>query len=168
MKWCIIQKEQSVTLPSGQSPIEKSDPNPPQQEEESHEWERKGKPGAKIDEVTFWKVTTARRSPKGQRCHNSVNIQKKQQATSLADQSGWGWALCPWAWPSLLYWLHRGCISRILSTPSGDTEPLLGSPQMWPPHAGASHRSLSAAPCRPSCTERHFVLDAQWIANMYQ
>lgn len=64
----IIRKEQSVTLPSCQSPIEKSDPNPPQQQEENHEWESKGKPGAKIDDVTVWKVTTQ------QEGHQKVNV----------------------------------------------------------------------------------------------
>lgn len=109
---------------------------------------------------------TARMLPKGQRCHQ-INTEK-QQITFSADQSGWGWARCLWAWRSLLYWLHRGCISRILSTLSGDTEPLLGSPQMCAPHAGASHLSLSAPPCHPSCIEKRFALKAQWILNMYQ
>lgn len=104
--------------------------------------------------------------PKGQRCHQ-INTEK-QQVTFSADQSGWGWARCLWAWQSLLYWLHRGCISRILSTHSGDTEPLLGSPQICAPHAGASHLSLSAPPCHPSWIEKRFALKAQWILNMYQ
>lgn len=60
-------EEQAVTLPSCQSPIEKSDPNPPQQQEENHEWERKSKPGAKIDDVAVWKVTAQ------QEGHQNVN-----------------------------------------------------------------------------------------------
>lgn len=64
----MLSHGESVTLPSCQSPIEKSDPNPPQQQEENHEWESKGKPGAKIDDITVWKVT------KQQECYQKVNV----------------------------------------------------------------------------------------------
>lgn len=76
--------ERAVTLPRCQSPIEKSDPNPPQQQEENHERERKRKPGAEIDDVTVWKVTTRRdSSPKFfQQCHPVVDAEIKKKPAS--------------------------------------------------------------------------------------
>lgn len=62
-------------LPRGQSPVEKSDPNPSQQQEENHEGEGKRKPGAKIDEVTVWKVATQQGSGGGREGgHQKVKV----------------------------------------------------------------------------------------------
>lgn len=78
--WKSTNKRTSSHIPSVQSPIEKSDPNPPQQQEENHEWERKSKPGAKIDDITVWKVTTQQ---EGQRNINPVIIVSIQKDGKL-------------------------------------------------------------------------------------
>lgn len=48
-------------LPGTQAAVEEGDPQPARQQEDEHEWERKRKPGAEVDQFAVWKVAGRQR-----------------------------------------------------------------------------------------------------------
>lgn len=51
-----MKMDSGAELPWAQSTVEERDPYPTGQQEDEHERESKGKPGAKVDQLAVWKI----------------------------------------------------------------------------------------------------------------
>lgn len=132
----------AVMLPCVQSSIEIRDPQPSHEQEDDHQREGEGEPGAEVDDVTVWEVAGKSKlrlrqtAAKKLRCF-FFKRRRCRNVTFSADQSWWGWGPYRWASPSRRYWTSREYRWGILSTHSAGIPPRIGSPRLTAHRPGA-------------------------------
>lgn len=61
LELCVSSTPATEELPWVQSTVEERDPQPTHQQEDEHERESKGKPGAEVDQLALWEIAERQR-----------------------------------------------------------------------------------------------------------